>query len=232
MGEINDPDILLKYVLWLAPRDVDKALSVGATTSRQAAKADVQILMNTSGKAGLKLDDAALIEELRRFSDEAAKRYLQHVVVAKKLPNRKLHQDLLDSLMNEAEQQVQDDGVKYHLEELGTIYPSLSSENRTNNSDAEYRLLNDPQPYCVFLAEVAPKTPIKSVRLKLLLFLQGSPFFDLSSAADRLEKIDQLKPELAVILGRVRFPALTCGVVALLTDALRSWDGIGRHYSF
>jgi hypothetical protein len=28
LGEINDPDILLKYALWLAPRDADKALSV------------------------------------------------------------------------------------------------------------------------------------------------------------------------------------------------------------
>jgi hypothetical protein len=55
----------------------------------------------------------------------------------------------------------------------------------------------------VFLAEVAPKTPIKSVRLKLLLFLQGSPFFDLTQAADRLKKLDLLKPELAVVLGRV-----------------------------
>lgn len=57
----------------------------------------------------------------------------------------------------------------------------------------------------MFLAEVAPKTPIKLVRLKLLLFLQGSPFFDLNQAADRLEKIDLLKPELAVVLGRVSY---------------------------
>jgi hypothetical protein len=28
LAEINDPDILLKYILWLAPRDADKALSV------------------------------------------------------------------------------------------------------------------------------------------------------------------------------------------------------------
>lgn len=69
--------------------------------------------------------------------------------------------------------------------------------------DSEYRLRSDAQPYCVFLAEVAPKTPIKLIRLKLLLFLQGSPFFDLSVAADRIAKLDLLKPELAVVLGRV-----------------------------
>lgn len=79
----------------------------------------VQILM-TSGKTGLKLDDAALIDELRKFSDEAAQRYLHHVVISKKSANKKLHQDLLDGLLDQAERQVQDDGVKYHLEELGS----------------------------------------------------------------------------------------------------------------
>jgi len=70
--------------------------------------------------------------------------------------------------------------------------------------DSEYRLRSGDQPYCVFIAEIAPATPIKLIRLKLLLFLQGSPFFDLSAAADRIGKLEQLKPELAVVLGRAR----------------------------
>lgn len=70
-------------------------------------------------------------------------------------------------------------------------------------TDAEYRLQVDPEPFCVFVADVAPDTPIKSLRLKLMLFLQGSPFYDLQSAASRLEGIDPLKPELAIVLGRV-----------------------------
>jgi hypothetical protein len=32
LGEISDPDVLLKYVLWLAPRDADKALLVNPST--------------------------------------------------------------------------------------------------------------------------------------------------------------------------------------------------------
>jgi hypothetical protein len=70
-------------------------------------------------------------------------------------------------------------------------------------TDAEYRLQVDPEPFCVFVADVAPDTPIKSLRLKLMLFLQGSPFYDLQRAASRLEGIDPLKPELAIVLGRV-----------------------------
>lgn len=67
----------------------------------------------------MKLDDAALIEELRKHSPEAARRYLEHVVVSKKSPNKKLHHELLENLFLEAEEQLGNDGVRYHLEELG-----------------------------------------------------------------------------------------------------------------
>lgn len=54
----------------------------------------------------------------------------------------------------------------------------------------------------MFLADVAPATPIKMLRLKLILFLQGSPFYDLTAASSRLEAIVPLKTELAIVLGR------------------------------
>jgi len=52
------------------------------------------------------------------------------------------------------------------------------------------------------LADIAPDTPIKTLRLKLILFLQGSPFYDLNAAASSLESLAQLTTELAVVLGR------------------------------
>lgn len=69
-------------------------------------------------------------------------------------------------------------------------------------ADSEYRLRPDDDPYCVFLADVAPDTPIKSLRLKLMLFLQGSPFYDLAKAAERLKGLEPLRYELAIVLGR------------------------------
>lgn len=77
--------------------------------------------MNQGTKAGMKLDDAALIDELRLHSAEAARRYLEHVVVSKKSPNKALHHELLDNLFHGVEEQLANDGVKYHLEELGKL---------------------------------------------------------------------------------------------------------------
>lgn len=48
-----------------------------------------------------------------------AYRFLEHIVVGKRSPAKALHQELLSRLLDVAEEQVKDDGVKYHLEELG-----------------------------------------------------------------------------------------------------------------
>ena len=75
------------------------------------------VLQNT--KTGIKLNDVALVADLRRVSQDTADRYLEYAVVARRNPNRELHEALLEHLLDEIGKEVQDDGVKYHLEELG-----------------------------------------------------------------------------------------------------------------
>lgn len=89
-----------------------------------------QILINHAGKSGVKLEDASLVEDLRKISEIAANRYLEHVVVGKKSPNRLLHEDLLARLLDSTESEVKDDGVKYHLEELGGFFFVCRTEYR------------------------------------------------------------------------------------------------------
>jgi hypothetical protein len=81
--------------------------------------ADEAQILTAPSKTGVKLDDVALVDDLRNISQVAAGRYLEYVVVAKKSPAKELHEDLLGRLLDEAEEEVKDDGVKYHLEELG-----------------------------------------------------------------------------------------------------------------
>lgn len=82
-------------------------------------RADEAQILTAGSKNGVKLDDIALVDDLRNISQVAAGRYLEYVVVAKKSPAKELHEDLLGRLLDEAEEEVKDDGVKYHLEELG-----------------------------------------------------------------------------------------------------------------
>ena len=138
--------------------------------------------------AALKSDDVSLITDLRSINPSIADQYLEYVVVSKRNPSKGLHEQLLGHLLDNAEELVADEGIQYHLEELA----------------ADYKLQSEPPPYCLYLAEVAPDTPIKTVRLKLLLFLQGSPFYELENAMQRLRKLPTLTSELAVVLGRLR----------------------------
>jgi hypothetical protein len=80
---------------------------------------NAKILFAQNTKSGVKLDDTALVNDLREISEEAANRYLEYVVLSKKSPNRAFHEDLLRRLLDAAAEQIEDDGVKYHLEELG-----------------------------------------------------------------------------------------------------------------
>lgn len=99
--------------------------------------------MAQNPKTGVKLDDVSLVDDLRTISDDAANRYLEHVVVIKRSPNRQLHEALLKRLLDLTADAVEDDGVKYHLEELGKLVAkdgSVSDCPQTPSID--YRLIN------------------------------------------------------------------------------------------
>ncbi|BEJ17778.1 hypothetical protein CspHIS471_0700460 [Cutaneotrichosporon sp. HIS471] len=168
LDTVDDPELLRHYVLWLVSREPEKALT----------------LLITKGNV-IKVDDEALISDLGAVDKEAAEQYLEYVVVGKRTGSPALHERLLSHLLEQADEMVADDGIKYHLEEL----------------DAEYRLAGSSS-YAEFFAEVAPPTPFKTLRLKLMLFLQNA-VYDLDAASARLEKIGVLVTERAIVLGRL-----------------------------
>ena len=59
------------------------------------------------------------MEKLRAVDAQAANRYIEHVVVIKRNSNRQLHEALLTYLLSMATVAVEDEGIKYHLQELG-----------------------------------------------------------------------------------------------------------------
>lgn len=64
--------------------------------------------------------------------------------------------------------------------------------------------MKEPQGYPVFFADIAPATPFKTLRLKLMLFLQGSQHYDLDQASSRLEELlKALVMERVIVFGRL-----------------------------
>ncbi|WWC70320.1 uncharacterized protein I206_104270 [Kwoniella pini CBS 10737] len=184
LESVKEPEMFLNYALWLVKKNPSRGLS---------------ILIAQNPKTGIKLDDLSLVDQLKSIDKEIADKYLEYAVVNKRSPNRILHEQLLGVLLDEARELCEDEGVKYHLEEL----------------DAEYRLEPSPRPFILFLADIAPDTPIKRNRLKLMLFLQGSPFYDLENALRRLEGAKELKFELAIVFGRLAKHRQSLSLLAL-----------------
>lgn len=147
--------------------------------------ADTQLLISKG--TVIKVDDSMIVEDLQAIDANAAYRYLEYAVVGKRSTDRELHEQLLGRLLEQAGEMVFDDGIKYHLEEL----------------DSEFRLQGEAQSYVEFFTEVAPHTPFKTLRLKLMLFLQGSAHYDLESASSRLDNLKPLVTERAIVFGRL-----------------------------
>lgn len=139
------------------------------------------------------------MQDIAAVNEDAANRYLEHVVIDKKSKDPELHEALLKWLLDSVEELLKDDGIKYHLEELGKLKDSVPQLT----SDAEYRLQAGSQAYAVFFADIAPETPFKSFRLKLMMFLQTSTHYNLNITLARLEECPSLTLERAIVLGRL-----------------------------
>jgi hypothetical protein len=107
----------------------------------------------------------------------------------------------------------------------------------TNNdctADNEYVATRPGVTYCQYIAETAHDSPAKTLRMKTILFLQGSPFYDVVEAEERLQGIDKLFYEKAIVYGRVRagfsLPVVSDGKLILF--CFISSDGTKRRCSY
>lgn len=78
---------------------------------------DLQLLISKG--SSIDVDEGKLIADLAEVDKDAANQYLEYVVVGKRSATPELQEALLAHLLDQAAEVVNDDGIKYHLEELG-----------------------------------------------------------------------------------------------------------------
>ncbi|KAI5454223.1 hypothetical protein NCC49_004285 [Naganishia albida] len=179
--QIPDPIQRVEYVLQQI-QDVSLIRKYGLWLAKHDSEKALRGLATR-----VKFDDRALLSELQPISHAAANQYLEYTVVRKRSPDKTLHNALLNYYLDQAEEFLADDGVMYHFTE---IYD-------------EYVRIRPNVTYCQYIAETAYDSPAKTLRMKTILFLQGSPFYDLVEAEKRLQSIDKLFYEKAIVYGRL-----------------------------
>lgn len=167
--------------------DPARLRSVGLWLMAKSPNMAFDIFTSKHARSICKFDEKLLIDDMRAIDEPTSNRYLEYVVVHRRSVERPLHDALANHLLSECEQFVKDDGVMYHFREIFD----------------EYLLTRPHLPYCQYIGEMAYESPSKDIRLKTILFLQGSPFYDLKLAEERLEKIELLFYEHAIVLGRL-----------------------------
>ncbi|KAJ9114999.1 hypothetical protein QFC22_005327 [Naganishia vaughanmartiniae] len=185
-SEIPEPTKLVESILRQS-NDVAMIRKYGLWLAKSDPETALQVLTGQRTVISVKFDDRALLSDLQAINPEAANKYLEYAIVRKRSADKSLHNALLAYYLEECEKFLSDDGVLYHFTE---IYD-------------EYVATRPGVTYCQYIAETAHDSPAKTLRMKTILFLQGSPFYDVVEAEERLQGIDKLFYEKAIVYGRL-----------------------------
>ncbi|KAJ7709853.1 hypothetical protein B0H17DRAFT_1155701 [Mycena rosella] len=167
-----------KWGLWLTRRDPDRGirLLMPRETGKRPQRPD---------------DDLALLEQIREANPAAGAQFLEYLVLQKRSSSRDLHTQLAMVCVDQLLAALQDEEVSKLWRAKESSYTSSRSESITT--------------FFSYFASTTPDSPTKLVRLKTVLFLQGSSLYDAEAIRERLAPLPQrvFSLELAIVDGKL-----------------------------
>ncbi|KAJ7219323.1 hypothetical protein GGX14DRAFT_591509 [Mycena pura] len=167
-----------KWGLWLTRRDPERGIRL--LTPRESGKRPQQ-----------PDDDLSLLHQIREANPAAGAQFLEYLVLQKRSTSRDLHTQLAVACVDQLLAALEDETVSRLWEAKASRY--ASSRNETAASFFSY------------FAAMTPDSPSKLVRLKTMLFLQGSFLYDAELIRERLVPHSRriLSLELAIVNGKL-----------------------------
>ncbi|KZP18157.1 hypothetical protein FIBSPDRAFT_933616 [Athelia psychrophila] len=179
--EKRDKKLTQQWGIWLTKRDPVRAMKL--LTSR-----------DTSKRRDKPEDDLAMLQQVREADPAAGAQYLEHLVLQKRSQNPDLHAQLALSCIDQLLACLSEEGTSKLWRAKASSYSSTRADNRITTSS-----------FLSYFSNTTPDSEHKRVRLKTLLFLQGSALYDPTTALSRLKTSGQEKVlglELAVLYGK------------------------------
>ncbi|KAI6040873.1 hypothetical protein EDC04DRAFT_2566388 [Pisolithus marmoratus] len=176
--------LIRKWGVWFAARDVEGGLSVGST------KAGTRNWEREQEK----MDELAVLAELRKTGSAAAKRYLEWLIVGKGRENPNLQSQLVENCVDDLFECLGNDAIaklwrakcaSYASTSATTAaslskFPPVQATSLMSDSNSQLpRATNTPlprPPFLSYFASTTPDSPSKRVRIKALLALQATLF--------------------------------------------------------
>lgn len=168
-------------------------------------------------------DDIAMLQQLQEESPIAGAQFLEHLVLQKRsvvshfnpveknllilMPRKdpQLHQQLAASCVDQLLQCLEDETTSKLWRAKGTyiVSPFDFAADRCRAASS-YASSRNESSFLTYFAATTPDSEHKRVRLKTVLFLQGSTIYDPETIRQRiLEHQKVLKLELAILEGKV-----------------------------
>ncbi|KAL1948770.1 hypothetical protein VTO73DRAFT_10576 [Trametes versicolor] len=191
-GEWKDPDIPdpLSLMLDLLTNKKDRALIqqwMPWLVKKDSDRA-LKLLLSTMSARRKAEDDRQLLHEIREASPEAGAQLLEHLVIQRRSIDPELHTQLATTY---ADQLL----VCLAEETTSKLWRAKASSYASGRSET---------PFFSYFASTTPDSEPKRVRLKTVLFLQGSTLYDPEAIRVRLSpNAKLLKLELAILEGKL-----------------------------
>ncbi|GBE88874.1 predicted protein [Sparassis crispa] len=156
-------------------------------TKRDAERALKLLTFLVSGKRKAE-DDRSLLQQVQEVSPSAGIQLLEHLVLQKRSTDPDLHMQLAVTYVNQLLSHIADEAIS-------KLWRAKASSYGSNPSDSSF---------LAYFSLTTPDSDSKRVRLKTVLFLQGSALYDPKVVLERLVPHEKLlRLELAIVHGKL-----------------------------
>ncbi|KAJ6630857.1 hypothetical protein B0H10DRAFT_1983437 [Mycena sp. CBHHK59/15] len=178
LASLKNRALTQKWGLWLIRRDPERG--IGLLMPRETGK-----------RPQRPEDDLALLERIQEANPSAGAQFLEYLVLQKRSSSRDLHTRLAMSCIDQLLAVLEDESVSKLWRAKASYYASGRSESMTS--------------FFSYFASTTPDSPAKLIRLKSVLFLQGSSLYDAENIRERLLPYSKriLTLELAIVDGKL-----------------------------
>ncbi|KAJ7452354.1 hypothetical protein B0H11DRAFT_2073067 [Mycena galericulata] len=196
-GEWTDDEIQnpTENVLTLLTNSKNRALTQkwGLWLTRRDPERGIKLLMprETGKRPQRPEDDLSLLEQIREANPAAGAQFLEYLVLQKRSSSRDLHTQLAMVCVDQLLAALDDERISKLWRAKAASYADGRSASTTT--------------FFSYFASTTPHSPSKVVRLKAMLFLQGSSMYDAALIRERLVLFSKriLCLELAIVDGKL-----------------------------
>ncbi|THH03162.1 hypothetical protein EW145_g6477 [Phellinidium pouzarii] len=173
LNKTTNRTLVQHWGLWLTQRDVDMGL---------------KLIISRDARRSSKSEELALLGKIREVNAFAGVKYLEYLVLQKRIQDQDLHSQLVDVYVGQILEFISD-------ETISKLWRAKASSYASSHNDT---------PFLMYFASTTPESDSRNLRLKTVFLLQGSVLYDVERVLERIQEHKNiLRLEMAILYGKL-----------------------------